>query len=65
MSNAATWPTAKIISGHAIVPEWPSIGGTQRVMCADEAEAALRYLMAEVVRLMADLDQALEERRAP
>ena len=41
------WLNARWISGHAIEPDWPVRGGEQRVVCADQAEAALRRLSDE------------------
>ena len=42
---------SELISGHAVVPQWPVSAGEQRVMCAIEVERELECLRAELLRV--------------
>ena len=50
------------ISGHAIIPDWPSVGGEQRVVSADEAEAEIERMKVALISIAAHFDSSWPER---
>ena len=48
------------IEGHTLIPEWPSLSGAQRVVCAYLADAALQEQSSELSRMRQHLQLAVD-----